>query len=235
MPPRAPSPSQTAGSEPSADSSRPYSRLNSWSVFGEFSPNSHHIFLGLSQERRVVSVGGEYARRLVLKRWWELDYLVQVRPLFLERDPVLAGFQSIATNQVVVRFPQPQRVDIVDRNSLLLVPPNIIARNFYASQWTYAAGANPIGLKMSLLPRHRLQPVVTFATGFVVSPRDIPVDNSTSFNFTFELGAGLEYYLRSKHSLRFDYRVHHLSNAYRGLLNPGVDSNLFQVSYSFGR
>src|SRR5215467_3641499 len=59
-----------------ANDSEPYSRLNTWSIFGEFSPNSHHIFLGDSQERRIVSLGGEYARRLVFKRWFELDYLV---------------------------------------------------------------------------------------------------------------------------------------------------------------
>src|SRR5262249_32066477 len=57
------------------NASEPYSRLNTWSIFGEFSPNSHHIFLGDSQERRLVSIGGEYVRRLVFKRWFELGYL----------------------------------------------------------------------------------------------------------------------------------------------------------------
>lgn len=226
---------QTTPSAPSGDSAGPYSRLNTWSVFGEFSPDSHHIFLGDSQERRIVSVGGEYARRLVLKRWWELDYLVQARPLFLERDPVLVGFQSIATNQIVLRFPQPVRVELVDRHSIFLVPPNIVTRSSYGSEWTYAGGLNPVGFKMALFPHRRWQPVMSGSGGFVVSTRDIPVDQSESFNFTFELGIGIEYYLRPKHSMRLDYRIHHLSNAYRGINNPGVDSNLFQISYSFGR
>jgi hypothetical protein len=230
-----PSRCQTAPSGSAGDSAGPYSRLHTWSVFGEFSPNSHHIFLGDAQQRRIVSVGGEYARRLVLKHWWELDYLVQARPLFLERDPVLLGFRSVATNQVVLRFPQPQRVVLIDRSTFLLLPPNVLVRSFYGSEWTYAGGLHPAGFKMSLFPHRKLQPVMTGSAGFVVSTRDIPVDASESFNFTFELGVGLEYYLRPKHSLRFDYRIHHLSNAYRGILNPGIDSNLFQISYSFGR
>src|SRR5262249_4346421 len=218
-----------------ANASEPYSRLNTWSIFGEFSPNSHHIFLGDSQERRIVSLGGADARRLGFKRWFDLDYLVQVRPLFLERDQALAGFRTVDTHQPVLRFPRPQRVDIVDRSPFLLLPQNVLVEPFYASQWTYAGGLNPVGFKWSFLPRRRLQPIMTFSSGFILSTRDIPVDQSESFNFTFELGFGVEYYVRPKHSLRLDYRVHHLSNAYRGLNNPGIDSNLFQLSYSFGR
>jgi hypothetical protein len=212
-----------------------YSRLNTWSVFGEFSNSSPHIFLGVSEHRRTVAAGGEYLRRLVLKRWFELEYLAQVRPLFLESDPVLAGFRSVATHQILQTFPDPQRVDILDHAHLVLQSQDIIVEPFYRSQWTYGGGLNPIGFKWSFLPRRKLQPVMTFAAGFVVSARDIPVDKSDSFNFTFELGFGVEYYVQPKRSVRLDYRVHHLSNAYVGFNNPGVDSNLFQLSYSFGK
>lgn len=215
--------------------SEPYSRLNTWSVFTEYSNTSHHVFLGVSEQRRTVTAGGEYARRLVFKRWFELEYLAQVRPLFLESDPVLAGLRSVTTHQILKTFPDPRRVDILDHNHLVLQPQDIIVEPFYRSQWTYAGGLNPVGFKWSFLPRLRLQPVMTFSTGFVISPRDIPVDKSDAFNFTFELGFGVEYYVRPKRSLRLDYRVHHLSNAYLGFNNPGVDSNLFQLSYSFGR
>ena len=227
--------SQPAKGQKAAESDEPYSRRNTWSVFGEFSPNSHHIVLGVSEERRIISLGGEYQRRLVFRRWFELEYLIQARPVFLERDPALAGFRSAATGQVVLRFQPAQRVDLVDRRQFTLLPQNVRADPFYETQWTYAFGLNPIGFKWSFVPRRRLQPVMTFATGFVASARDVPVDQSRSFNFTFELGFGVEYYLRPKRSLRLDYRVHHLSNAYTGFNNPGIDSNLFQLSYSFGR
>lgn len=213
----------------------PYSRLNTWSVFTEYSNTSQHIFLGVSQQRRIVAAGVEYARRLVVKRRFEFAYLAQVRPLFFESDPILAGFRSVATHQILQAFPNPQRVARLDHTQFVLLPQNILAEEFYGSQWTYGGGLNPIGFKWSFLPRRRLQPVMTFSSGFVVSTRDIPVDRSEAFNFTFELGFGLEYYFQPKHSLRLDYRVHHLSNAYIGFNNYGVDSNLFQLSYSFGK
>jgi hypothetical protein len=226
---------QTAQSAAARNTDSPYSRLNTWSVFGEFPLDSHRIILGDAEERRTIAVGGEYARRLLLKSWWELDYFAQVRPLFLERDPALAGIRAVTTKQVLLRFSKPFRVVSLDRTRFLFMPGNVVAENFYTTEWTYAGGMNPLGFKWSLLPRRRMQPVLMATSGFVVSTRDIPIDATESFNFTFEFGAGLEYYFHPKHSVRIDYRVHHLSNAYRGFYNPGVDSNLFQLSYSFGR
>lgn len=218
----------TAGGEP-------YSRLNTWSVFTEYSNTSQHIFLGVSEGRRTVAAGAEYARHLVSKNWFEFAYLAQARPLFFESDPVLAGFRSVATRQIFQTVPDPQRVAILDHAHFIVPPQNIIVEPFYRSQWTYGGGLNPIGFKWSFLPRRRLQPVMTFSSGFVVSTRDLPVNNSEQFNFTFELGLGVEVYLQPKRSLRLDYRVHHLSNAWIGFNNYGVDSNLFQLSYSFGK
>src|SRR5512136_1904276 len=37
---------------------------NTWGIFGEFSPDSSHIFLGIAQQRRLLMFGGEYAHRL---------------------------------------------------------------------------------------------------------------------------------------------------------------------------
>ena len=50
-----------------------------------------------------------------------------------------------------------------------------------------------------------------------------------------EFGAGLEYFLSQSRSMRFEYQVQHFSNAYTANTNPGVDSGLFKLSYTFGR
>ncbi len=226
--PQQPSPAAPAETE------QPYSRRNTWSAFAEFSPSSHHVVLGVSEQRRIVSIGGEYARRLVLKPWFEMDYLVQVRPLFWERDPKLAGVRSIDTHQVLAVFPHGARVTTIDHSQFVWQPQDVLAEHFYTPEWTYAGGLNPIGFKWSFAPHRKLQPTATFATGFIASTRALPVDKSASFNFTFEAGLGVEYYWRARESVRVEYRLHHLSNAYRGTLNPGIDSNLVQISYSFG-
>ena len=212
-----------------------FSGLNTWGVFGEYSPTSSHIFLGVSEERRIVILGGEYARRLHLNRWMGLYYVAQVRPLVLEGDPAVVGYQDVSSHQVVVRLPVAKRVDVVDRTSVFPLPGNVQARFFYERQWTYSAGVNPLGIKLNLGPRHRLQPVILGAAGCLVSTRDMPVDHASTFNFSFEFGAGFEWFYRPARSMRIDYRIHHISSAYIGTKNPGVDSGIFQVTYSFGR
>jgi Lipid A 3-O-deacylase (PagL) len=229
---------QTAVDEvkPTAEGA-PYTRLNSWSVFSEYSPNSSHMFLGVSQQRRLLIFGGEYARRLLLTRWVGLHYLAQARPVILENDPALVGFRSLNTGQLIVQFPRPVRLESVNDAPILLdIPPRIVrAFPVYTQEWTYAGGINPLGIKLNLLPRHRIQPVFSSTAGFLLSSRDIPVDHSSNFNFSFDFGAGIEWFQSSNRSVRLDYRLHHISNASISTTNPGIDSGLFQLSYSFGK
>jgi opacity protein-like surface antigen len=94
------------------------------------------------------------------------------------------------------------------------------------------AGALP---PRNLLPRHRLQPTSSLLVGYLLSSNKIPVDTAGSFNFTFEAGAGLEYFLSQNRSMRLEYQIQHFSNAYTAQTNPGVDSGLFKFTYAFGR
>ncbi|WP_213804557.1 acyloxyacyl hydrolase [Granulicella sp. dw_53] len=83
--------------------------------------------------------------------------------------------------------------------------------------------------------RHRFQPFFIANGGFLASPRDLPVNNSSRFNFTFEFGGGLEPFRDHRHAWSIDYRIHHLSNAYLGRTNPGINSQLITLTHSFGR
>ncbi len=67
------------------------------------------------------------------------------------------------------------------------------------------------------------------------STQPIPTQSAGSFNFTFDLGAGLEVYRSARTSIRAEYRYHHISNHNTATQNPGIDNGLFQVSYTFGR
>jgi hypothetical protein len=101
---------------------------------------------------------------------------------------------------------------------------------------TYVSGFSPLGYKVSAFPHRHIQPFVTGLGGFAVSPRDIPVFNSSSFNYTFEFGGGVEIYQSHTRSVQMEYRYHHLANMSSGsVANPGVDSGVLKVSYSFGR
>ncbi len=69
----------------------------------------------------------------------------------------------------------------------------------------------------------------------MLSTKNIPIDSAGAFNFTFEFGAGLEYYQSQSRSIRFEYQIQHLSNAYTAETNPGIDNGLFKMTYNFGR
>jgi len=221
------------GASPAGKTGTPYAPRNTWGIFGEFSPDSSHIFLGVAEQRRLLMFGGEYAHRFHAGRFVAMDYLVQARPVILESDPALVGFRNLATGQIEFPIP-PHRVQIIDRTRFFVGPGNVVVP-FYIRQWTYAGGLNPLGLKINFRTRHRVQPVVTAAAGFIISRRDVPIDHAAAFNFSFELGGGLEWFFQTHRSFRLDYRVHHISNANTGTHNPGIDSGLFQLTYSFGK
>ena len=220
-----------------ANNDLPFTRLNTWSAFGQYSPDSSHIILGFAEKRRLVTLGGEYSRRISLRKWEALYYVAQVRPMVLESDPLMVGIRSLTTGQIVEHFKDPVRVVAIDHSLFPQEVGNhtVFFSRVYGKEWTYSAGLTPLGLKLNLAPHHRLQPVAMMAAGFLASARDVPVDNSSRFNFNFDFGLGVEWFYKPKRSLRFDYRIHHISNARIGATNPGIDSGLMQITYSFGK
>lgn len=211
-----------------------YTRGNSWTLFSEYAPNSSHIFWGVSEKRMRLVLGGEYARRLVRGHGLEFDYMVQAKPVSLERDPTLAGFRNLSTGQILVRIAQPTRVVLVNNSPFSLPNVGQIAP-VYGNQWTYGSGLDPIGLKLNFRARRRLQPFADATAGFILTTREIPVDQASSFNYEFGFGSGFDYFLSARRSLRFGYAFRHISNNGLGAFNPGIDAGVIEIGYSFGR
>lgn len=222
---------RSAAAQNAADDSR-YTRLNTWAVFAEYAPNSSHMVLGVSEQRRLITAGAEWDRRIIRNSKVEFDWVIQVRPFALESDPAFIGFKSTSTGQLVIPAP-PTRVITVEHGTFPIGGGASVTQA-YTRKWTYAGGLNPLGFKFNFRPQHRIQPVFTAIGGFLRSTRDIPVDNVSDFNFDFEFGVGIEAYLSSRRSVRVSWSFHHISDAYISSLNPGIDQGLIQVSYAFG-
>lgn len=62
--------------------------------------------------------------------------------------------------------------------------------------------------------------------------KPFPDDRGVPFNFTLELGGGLEIVLLKNASLTLGYKYHHMSNGQFGQINPGVDSNVFYAGFT---
>jgi hypothetical protein len=208
-------------------------------VFGEYSPTSSHMVMGYARKRELAGVGGSLAWRLLDRHSLELASLVEVRPLLMESDPTLV---SITNAQLgTIRFVPPWVVvNPVNPIVFAVFQTNgdhqeDLFTASYSRRWTYTGGASPVGFKLNGFTHRRIQPEIMGNGGFLISTRDIPVANSSSFNFTFQLGAGLQWYRTATQSIQAEIRFHHLSNGDLGTSNPGVDSALWKVTYVLGR
>ena len=223
-----------------------YSNRTALSGFVEYSNDSSHMLLGYAEGRKISAVGVGLERRSFLSTNLSGAWVAEVRPFMSVSDPTMKGFALQFPQEPaysgIVSFASPIPVDKPVTSTplnVILVTQNQVypgtATYIGGTRSTYVSAFSPLGYKLSVFPRGRVQPFVTGLGGFAVSPRDIPVFNSSAFNFTFEVGAGVEWFQTHTRSCRFEYRYHHLANTGNGAANPGIDSGVVKVSYSFGR
>ncbi len=97
----------------------------------------------------------------------------------------------------------------------------------------YAWGASPLGVQFNFRPRKKVQPFFDWTGGMLVYSKLTPNVIGTKFNFTFDFGGGIEISTGEKRAVTVGYKYFHISNADRGISNPGFDNNLFYVGYRF--
>lgn len=97
----------------------------------------------------------------------------------------------------------------------------------------YAFGGSPFGLQANFRPRKKVQPFVGMSLGFLLFNKTTPNVMGKKLNFSTEGGVGIEYRLRDRKALTFGYKFYHISNASRGVENPGYDAQLLYVGYTF--
>ena len=96
-----------------------------------------------------------------------------------------------------------------------------------------AVGLAPIGLQGNFRPRKKVQPFIGLHLGFVPFFQRTPNVTGKKLNFSTAGGGGIEYRLANKKALTFGYNFYHISNASRGIENPGYDAHLFFIGYTF--
>jgi len=97
----------------------------------------------------------------------------------------------------------------------------------------YGAGVSPLGFKLNFAPQSWIQPFVATSVGFLYFQDDIPVPDSSRFNFTPEFGVGVQFFLAPNRAITVGYRLHHMSNAGTSRNNPGMDSHVIYAGFSF--
>lgn len=161
---------------------------------------------GTSNDRRLFLVGAAFNRLLARRSFAELSFTSQLIPFAVLREPYFIG-----TNIQALRN----------------VPPVTETRK------NYGVGASPAGLKVSFLPRKKVQPFFGIQGGFLYFSKTAVSPQASHFNFTIDGRAGVEFPLSSKKSISFAYMFQHMSNAYIATENPGVDSHMLTLAYRF--
>jgi Lipid A 3-O-deacylase (PagL) len=219
-----------------------YSRKNTFSGFFEYSNDSSHIILGNSENRKIGAIGFQYQRRLVHRSLFDFSYTAEARPGMLESDPVLTQ-TVVQTSPVPGSSPEPSLavVRCIRQTSAPVV--TVIGPTVYSyvvvdtctRRTVVEQGFSPVGVRLSLMPRHRLQLTFSSLAGYMFSSQEVPVPNAGAFNFTFEFGGGLEWYRTRTQSVRLEYQVQHYSDKQTSVANPGVDSGFVKLTYAFGK
>lgn len=220
-----------------------YARRNTFGILAAYSPDSSHILLGVAERRKLLNIGVSYSRRIILNRTVNWQYDAELLPVALESDP-LTRYVNVETS------PTPGTYTGNVGNAQITCAPTSYPYSYIANgvtvsgtetyycsgrQWTIGESISPVGFQWNFLPHRKLQPLVEGHGGYMYSTRQIPVSGAGSFNFTFDIGAGLELYRSGTRSIRAEYRFHHLSNHNTASINPGVDNGLIQITYCFGR
>lgn len=91
---------------------------------------------------------------------------------------------------------------------------------------TAGAGGYPVGLRVQWRWASWLRPFLDGQTGMLYFRDRIPDGRGRRFHFAAALGGGLHLRLAPPLVLTVGYRYHHLSNGFRGSINPGLDANL---------
>lgn len=178
---------------------------NELTVWGGFSPDSNTFIkaFGRIPDARFGIVALRYSRRFNNSDAFNLKYTADLIPAAFLNYP---DAEIVSTIPPVIRLIRPTR---------------------------YAFGVAPLGLQINFRPRKRVQPFLGASVGLLYFQKRTPNFLGTRFNFTADVGAGLEFRLKEKRALTVGYKYYHISNADRGLANPGFDNNLFYVGYTF--
>lgn len=182
---------------------------NEFSVWGGYSPDSNTFIPGTGrvENARFGIVAFRYARRFNFSDKVNVKYTADVVPAaFLDYPDVSLTGPTCPTCLPILTPDRPTR---------------------------YGFGVAPLGGQINFRPRKKYQPFLGASGGFLYMNQRIPHVFGTRFQYTADVGGGLEIRLKDKKAVTLGYKYYHISNGNRGLSNPGIDNNLFYVGYTF--
>ena len=81
-----------------------YARTNTFSVFGAYSGDSSHIFMGDAENRKLLDFGVAYGRKFFLNLIVNWQYNGELLPVALESDPVVLNTINLTGPTVHIEY-----------------------------------------------------------------------------------------------------------------------------------
>jgi len=218
-----------------------YARTNTYSLFSAYSNDSSHLLMGEAENRKLLEFGVGYGRKLLQNRFVNWQYNAEFLPVAMESDPTIVNTVNWTSPIVVTESGSYTQITHCVPSSGNFTSTedgktySYTYTNTCSRQWTVGEAISPIGFQWNFLPRRKLQPMFIAHGGYMYTTKPIPIESAGTFNFTFDFGPGIELYRSATKSIRAEFRFHHISDANTTTPNPGIDSGLFQITYSFGR
>jgi Lipid A 3-O-deacylase (PagL) len=183
---------------------------NEFGVWGGFSFANPHL-IGVTSDNQLFEAAFRYGRVFTDKRDWSFEWTVDIFPAEIVRQRTVVDVMYQGQRPVEWTYTAQHQV-------------------------VYGGGINPVSVKFNFIRTRAVQPFFTSTAGFVASVKPVPiaVDGEEQFNFDFDFGGGVQLFnsLRTR-AWMFGYKYKHISNAYRGEINPGADFSVIFVGYSF--
>ena len=92
-----------------------------------------------------------------------------------------------------------------------------------------AVGATPLGLQQTFWSGRRVQLFLSGSLGVLYFGERVPEEYGRQLNFKIGVGFGVEVAVTEALSLRLGYRYSHISNAFRGEINPGFEASMLRL------
>jgi hypothetical protein len=98
--------------------------------------------------------------------------------------------------------------------------------------YAFGFGGSPVNVQVNIIHFRGVEPFLTTGGGALYFNHRM-FGTTQQFNFTAQLGAGVQLYRSNRTAIDLGYKYHHISNANLAKRNPGMDSHIFFIGVSF--
>lgn len=205
---------QTRNDNPKNERHHEASVGNAFTVFGNATFANTKLY-GDATQRHLFLVGIAYRHILMRKKDFFVSYAPELVPIAVLLQP----------------HPSLPRPSVSGNGTVLATSPGA-APEFRNSIGT---GINPVGFELSFLPNRGFHPFLAADCGFLYFNRNVPSAAAAQFNFAAAGRIGVQLATANRSAISIGYEFHHFSNADEAHDNPGLDSEMIFVGYTFGR